>query len=83
MKKKNNKKKIFISIILFVILFGIVNAIPLSLYIPFWDLLVCDFQGNIIVFHLVRAILLFVVSNVVALLSWILCLNILNDYYNS
>ncbi len=76
---KNNKKKIFISIILFVILFGIVNTPLLFCYIPFWDLLVCDLYGNVVALNLIQTIITIIWVNTIAFAGWRLSLCVLDD----
>lgn len=78
MKKKKTVKRILIDVVLFIILFGIVNTPLLAIYIPFWDLLICDFNGKIIVFHLIQTIVLFVGGNIIGFLGWLLCLDVLD-----
>jgi len=78
MKKKKTVKRILTDVVLFIILFGIVNIPLLAIYIPFWDLLICDFHGKIIVFHLIQTIVLFVGGNIISFLGWLLCLDVLD-----
>ena len=78
MKKKKTVKRILTDVVLFIILFGIVNIPLLAIYIPFWDLLICDFHGKIIALHLMQTIVLFVGGNIIGFSGWLFCLDVLD-----
>ena len=61
MKKKI--LKVLEKIITILILLILANWMPLLLYIPFYDILLLDFDGSLNVMHLIQTIGLFLIWN--------------------
>lgn len=55
--------KVFKKIITILILLILANWMPLLFYIPFYDILLLDFDGSLNVTHLIQAIWFFLLCN--------------------
>lgn len=63
MNEKNKYKQLLKKIITILILLILANWMPLLFYIPFYDILLLDFDGSLNVTHLIQTIGLFLICN--------------------
>lgn len=79
MKKKI--LKVIKKIVTILILLILANWMPLLFYIPFYDILLLDFDGSLNVIHLIQAIGFFILPNTLIFGGYALVELEFEDYY--
>ena len=81
-KKSKLISKVLKKIITILILLILANWMPLLFYIPFYDILLLDFDGSLNIMHLIQTIGLFLLTNTLVFGGYTLIKLELQDLYD-